>query len=70
MKWFRIALASAFLYNFAAAVPAEQAPAYSEIEQGHEIAPPGVPAVRLDLKDALSALNIPSVSVALIGGRS
>jgi CubicO group peptidase (beta-lactamase class C family) len=46
--------------------PAELAPACSEIEHWLEIAPPGASAVRLDLKDALRALKIPSVSVALI----
>ena len=68
MTWFRIALAASFLCVFAAALPAEQAPAYSEIEQGLDIAPPGASAVRLDLKGALRHLNIPSVSVALIDG--
>jgi CubicO group peptidase (beta-lactamase class C family) len=66
MNWSRIALAAVFLCIFASAAPAEQASAYSDIEHGLEIAPPNAPAVRLDLKDALRSLNIPSVSVALI----
>lgn len=68
MKWSRIAFAAAFLCAFAAAAVAEQATAYSKIERQLEIAPPGVPAVQLDLKDALRALNIRSVSVALVDG--
>ena len=65
--WIALALCLASL--FPSCLRSQPASSLEDIEHGLEIIRPGAArASRLDLRDALDALNIPSVSVALIDG--
>jgi CubicO group peptidase (beta-lactamase class C family) len=67
MKWTTPALAVLLLQCLCGPLPAQPVASPSDIERGLEVVEPGAAkASLLDLSDALAALKIPSVSVALI----
>src|SRR5215475_1521794 len=66
-RWIVLALCLALLLP--SSLGSQPLPGVEEIEHGLLIVRPGTAkASRLDLRDALAALNIPSVSVTLIDG--